>query len=134
MQLPDLTDEDFKRWPNFSRKEFACACCGKAPMDPAFMDILQLLRIDYGKPMVISSGYRCAAHNQKVSSTGPNGPHTTGQAADVAVARGDAYELLQLGIRIFTGIGVNQKGAGRFLHFDTIPNSASAPRPTLWSY
>jgi zinc D-Ala-D-Ala carboxypeptidase len=30
----------------------------------------------------------------------------------------------------FTGIGVQQKGTGRFLHLDTLENL----RPTVWSY
>lgn len=129
----DLTDEDFKRWPNFSRDEFACKCCGKAPMDPAFMDMLQSLRHEFGKPMPISSGYRCPDHNSRVSSTGHNGPHTTGQAADIAVSRRDAYEMLQHAVRIFTGIGIQQKGNGRFIHLDMV-DSSNHPRPTIWSY
>jgi hypothetical protein len=34
----------------------------------------------------------------------------------------------------FTGIGVQQKGGGRFIHLDNLPNGPGQPRPTVWSY
>jgi len=124
---------DKERWPNFSEQEFVCKCgCGVNGMQAPFLDKLQTLRTAYGKPMPISSGYRCSKHNQVVSSTGPNGPHTTGLAADIAVDRADAHHLLECALVLgFKGIGVQQKGTGRFIHVDTISDSG---RPTVWSY
>jgi hypothetical protein len=34
----------------------------------------------------------------------------------------------------FTGIGVAQKGSGRFMHLDDLLNDEGQPRPTIWSY
>jgi hypothetical protein len=34
----------------------------------------------------------------------------------------------------FTGLGCQQKGAGRFLHLDLIPDSYAHKRPWIWSY
>ena len=34
----------------------------------------------------------------------------------------------------FKGIGIAQKGEGRFIHIDDIPNSPDRPRPWIWSY
>ena len=104
-------------------------------MDPVFLMDVDELRHRFGKPLVVSSGYRCPAHNSRVSSTGSDGPHTTGFAVDFAVDRGAAVELLQIALSMgFTGIGVNQKGGGRFLHLDKLPNAPGQPRPTIWSY
>jgi zinc D-Ala-D-Ala carboxypeptidase len=115
----------------FKPSEFNCKHCGENKMNQGFLDLLDELRGRYGKPMVVSSGYRCPTHNQTVSSTGPNGPHTTGKAVDIAVNRGNAYELAKLAFEMgFSGIGFNQKGEGRFIHLDTI----SEGRPTIWSY
>ena len=126
---------NWDRWPNYSRSEFVCHCgCGRADMDMAFMDALQELRDAVGFPMAISSGFRCPAHNDKVSSTGLSGPHTTGKALDVRVAGLEAYDLLVLAASWgFDGLGVKQHGPteGRFLHFDTIKKG---PRPRVWSY
>jgi zinc D-Ala-D-Ala carboxypeptidase len=120
----------------FSISEFACRC-GKCEnhIDLGFVRELDELRHRYGRPLIVSSGYRCPAHNSKVSNTGRTGPHTTGKAADLLVDRGDAFQLLRLAMGMsFTGIGLQQKGSGRFLHLDTLPNAPGQPRPTVWSY
>jgi zinc D-Ala-D-Ala carboxypeptidase len=119
----------------FHLSEFACKHCGDNKMDQAFLKLVDELRHRYGKPLVVASGYRCSVHNSRVSSTGATGPHTTGQAVDFAIDRANALELLRLALGMgFTGIGVNQKGGGRFIHVDNLPNAPGQPRPTVWSY
>jgi uncharacterized protein YcbK (DUF882 family) len=117
----------------FKIEEFTCRCCGVADMNPVFLEWLDNLRHQAGFPLVIASGYRCPAHNQAVSSTGPDGPHTTGRAADVRVDRGRARRLMLLAERMdppVQGLGINQKGSGRFLHLDL----CDRPEPTVWTY
>lgn len=121
-------------FPNFSRSEFACQHCGRAEMSDDFLWKLQELRDSYGKPMKITSGYRCPQHPIEARKSKP-GTHTSGEAADIAVSRHEAYALLRLAIRMgFTGIGVQQKGDGRFLHLDACEAKEGRPRPTIWSY
>ena len=101
-------------------------------MDSQFLMMLDELREKLNKPLRVSSGFRCPSHNSKVSGTGETGPHTTGKAVDLAVDRSFAYETLRASMAMgFTGIGVKQKGGGRFLHLDTITEGL---RPTIWSY
>lgn len=120
--------------PSFSRHEFACAHCGRAEMDNDFLWRLQDLRDSYGKPMRVTSGFRCPQHPIEARKAKP-GTHSTGRAVDIAVSRGEAYALLRLAIRMgFTGIGVQQKGEGRFLHLDDLTSQEGWPRPTIWSY
>lgn len=122
-------------WRYFKRDEFACRHCGENRMDDVFITELDDLRHHLGFALPISSGYRCPEHNARVSSTGRIGPHTTGRAADIAVDRGRAYEVLQAAMAMkFTGIGVQQKGGARFIHLDNLPNAPGQPRPTIWSY
>lgn len=125
---------------DFYREEFSCqgqqqgtcSCGGLADMNGDFMGRLQSLRNQYGKPMEVTSGYRCPDHNDAVSNTGRDGPHTTGLAVDIAVDRGNAYRVLQLALMMgFKGIGFKQKGGNRFLHIDDIKGDN---RPTIWSY
>jgi uncharacterized protein YcbK (DUF882 family) len=100
-----------------------------------FMDKVEGLRVAYGRPLRISSAARCPEHNAKVSGTGRTGPHTTGRAIDLAVSHAEAWHVLSLVMRYgFTGIGVQQKGSGRFIHLDDLPNAEGQPRPTVWSY
>ena len=121
---------------NFSRDEFACQCgCGKADMKAEFMLQLQRLRTSCGFPFKISSGYRCPEHNNKVSSSGYEGPHTTGLAVDISVAGEQARTLINKSSG-FSGIGISQKGnhANRFIHLDNLETAAGRPRPWVWSY
>jgi hypothetical protein len=64
------------RWPNFTPQEFACRGSGRLLIVPAYMDKLQRLRTMYGRPLVVTSGYRPPEHNRVVSSTGlQRSPH-----------------------------------------------------------
>lgn len=116
----------------FSKAETSCQCgCGTDLTDKAKFDFDQL-RVEFDAPLKMTSGARCPAHNQKVSTTGPNGPHTTREAADFAVSGADAHKLLTIAMRRgYTGIGINQKGGARFIHLDRL---TTAPRPHVWSY
>ena len=118
----------------FSMHEFKCSHTGQCDMNPEFIDKLNDLRLAFGKPMKITSGYRHTSHPIERKKQTP-GADTTGQAADIAVSREDAFHLLSLALtRGFTGIGIQQKGSGRFIHLDTLENSTERPRPTIWSY
>lgn len=122
---------DWTRYSNFKPAEFACSHCGENATQEELLEKLQALRNRYGKPMRITSGYRCKDHPIEAKKPAP-GPHSTGLACDVGVEGADAHRLLGLALDAgFKGIGVQQKGTGRFLHLDLIdgPN-----RPTVWSY
>lgn len=119
----------------FKPEEFACHHCGDNRVQIALVEKLDELRHLYGKPLTITSGYRCPEHNQRVSTTGPNGPHTSGLAADLGVSGREAVAVLRFAMALgFTGIGVQQKGNGRFIHLDLIPDSFDHKRPWIWSY
>ncbi len=122
---------DWSRYPNFKADEFKCSHCGDNEIKEELLDKLQALRSRYGKPMRITSGYRCPRHPIEAAKSAP-GPHSSGLACDVGVEGADAHKLLGLALDAgFKGIGVQQKGAGRFLHLDLL----NAPnRPTVWSY
>lgn len=122
-------------WKHFQREEFDCACCRENFIEESFVDLLDELREMVGFPLIVTSGYRCAQHNARVSSTGRHGPHTTGEAVDLAVDRVRAYAVLAAALQMgFTGIGIKQRGEGRFIHLDMLDNEPGRLRPTVWSY
>ena len=126
---------DWGRVKHFRAEEFACKCCGGNSIQPGLVYRLDELRMAYGKPILITSGYRCPEHNQRVSTTGATGPHTTGLAVDIGVSGREAVTVLRLALDLgFTGIGLQQKGVGRFIHLDMIPDSHAHKRPWCWSY
>ena len=144
MRQPIEWDAD--RWPNFSPEEGAnpdWSKSGLAYVEPKLLDLLQDLRTTLGFPLRITSAYRSPLHNVSVSSTGFEGPHTTGLAVDVGVAGKEAGEFLEVVMREFTavglpddlriqGIGIAQRGLwrDRFIHIDAL----SRPHLTIWSY
>jgi zinc D-Ala-D-Ala carboxypeptidase len=125
---------NWSNYPDFSVSEFRCKHTGQMRMDAGFMDRLQGLRTEYGKPMTISSGYRAPSHPIEAAKEEP-GPHSTGHACDVEIMGGDALTLTALAVKHgFTGVGVNQKGGKRYLHLDDLPHEDKRPRPWMWSY
>lgn len=105
------------------------------------MQLVDSLRDLCGFPFVVTSGFRCAAHNVGVSTTGANGPHTTGRAIDIQLHGTEALRVL---IEVFTpfsffnfsGIGLKQNGPveSRFIHLDNLTPRDGFPRPALWTY
>lgn len=129
-------------WKYFSKEELGCHCAecngnNWHKMNDLFMKLLVQLREKVGFGLILSSAYRCPAHNQKSSTTGLFGPHTTGKAADIKVFGEHALEVIKCAIELgFSGIGVSQKGLhdARFIHVDTLTVEENFPRPNLWSY
>jgi uncharacterized protein YcbK (DUF882 family) len=117
----------------FSDKELACKCCGEVVMQDEFMQKLNLLRAEYAKPMIVTSGYRCEKHNREI---GGGAAHPRGQAVDVRVNGSDAWFLVRLALNLgFAGIGINipnGKGGDGFIHLDTCADLGGRPR--IWTY
>lgn len=74
----------------FTRNEFACPCprCGGFPVEPAerLVRVAVQIREHFGgKPVIVSSGVRCQAHNAELSGSSPTSRHMRGLAMDFAV-------------------------------------------------
>ena len=112
-----------------------CQCgCEQDGMHSEFMEKLTRLRADWGQPMTVTSGYRCPNHPIEAKKTKP-GTHASGRAVDIAIQGEDAYGLLCVALgHGFTGIGIQQKGGGRFIHLDDLTQGDGFYRPTVWSY
>jgi len=122
---------DWSKYPSFSKAEMACKHTGVCVMDAQFMTVLQAIRNEYGT-MRITSGYRHPTHPIEAVKKTP-GEHTLGRCADVAVEGKEAYRLIEIAIKHgITRIGVQQKGAGRFIHLGL--GGPGFPSPTIWSY
>jgi hypothetical protein len=115
-------------WPSrhFSPQEMACRHCGRLKIDPKLLDNLETLRATLGgKPMVITSGYRCPEHNRRVGGA-PKSQHMEGRAADVMQTNHDPHRFKAVAEGIgFTGIGTYP--ASNFIHVDVRPNG-----PARW--
>lgn len=82
---------------------------------------LQIIRDKLGKPIKITSGYRCLKHNQAVNG-GTNSRHRYGMAADWRM-KDRSLNPVALGILAveagFGGVGIYWYGNYAFVHADT---------------
>lgn len=112
----------------FHPAEFRCRCgCGGCLIDPRLMELLETCRGQYGKPMIVTSGFRCEKHNEAVAGA-PSSAHLTGHAADIACGNAsDRFMLVKIFSNHFTRIGL----AKSFIHVDTHPTN---PQNVIWFY
>ena len=103
---------------NFDSSEFTCGCgCGYDDIDSKLVDKLQMLRDLVGKPIIITSGYRCPAYNKKISGYS-NSPHLTGEASDIQVKGMSPVTLAIIANRIpYIRLGIYSS----HLHIDIRP-------------
>lgn len=52
------------------------------------------LRDDWGKPMVVTSGFRTAQDQKNINASAPNSKHCKGQAVDIADPDGKLYQYV----------------------------------------
>lgn len=109
-------------------EEFKCKCgkCDGGVMDNAFVKQLEKARIIANTPFVITSGFRCLAHNKAVGGVATS-THLEGRAADIAFKDSkQAFLILKALVEAgFTSIGYNSKK--RFIHVDNRPQTAFFP-------
>lgn len=120
--------------PHFTAKEFTCKCgiCLRQQVDEKLINMLEEVRALYGKPISVTSGFRCPRHQENLrgsgyqTSVGPS-THSYGQAADIT---GDDLPALFKAVEaIFDSYGV----AKTFVHVDTRPKRADGSK-RVWKY
>lgn len=112
---------NFQLTENFNLKEFQCKCgCETVKVSSELVNKLQVLRTKVGKPLVITSGFRCEKHNKAVGGV-DSSYHTKGMAADVACPSGYTVEKFA---RMCQDVGFTGVGAypdKNFVHVDVRP-------------
>lgn len=117
-------EETGEYWDNikyFKRQEFACPCprCGGFPVEPKqlLVEKCDEVREHFGKPMTISSGVRCQAHNDELSGSVPNSRHVKGKAVDFAVS-GVSGSKVKAYVDTLPGIRYSYIISGNWVHMD----------------
>ena len=107
---------------HFTVKEIACKCgCGESRIKQEMLDKIEELRILIGKPIIVTSGYRCVKHNEGVGGSKGSG-HLTGEAVDFYSPK---LSLSQLWLfceslkEKFNGVGT-YPGNTPFIHCDIL--------------
>lgn len=108
---------------NFQYKEFDChgqGCCSTTIIDEKLVEYVQQIRDHFGKPVTITSSYRCEVHNRRVGGA-TKSYHMRGQAADIVVQGVSSREVAKYAESIgILGIGLYETSKdGYFTHIDT---------------
>jgi uncharacterized protein YcbK (DUF882 family) len=113
---------------NFSSNELMCRHCKKAGITPAFLSVMQEFRDFLGKPLTVTSAYRCPDHPIEKAKGAAPGRHTLGVAVDWFCPELNLQDLYREVERFgkFQGVGVSIQG--NFIHCDT------RDRRTRWQY
>lgn len=90
------TANDIAISPHFRLREFQCRCCGLVRIEPELVAALERLREALGgRPLLITSGWRCSRHNAAVGGAARS-RHLAGRAADIRMSAADQARALPL--------------------------------------
>lgn len=106
---------------NFSYYELECPCCEQLEIDYRFIQALQEIRDAIGRPIKITSGFRCHKHNMEVGGAITSN-HLKGRAVDISTRGWSSEDLHYLVYELTskqhpdfqTGVGIYKN----HIHFD----------------
>ena len=106
---------------NFTTAEFRCKDGSEHPIDCALVAMLQAIRSHFGKPLIITSGYRSPSYNKQVGGAS-NSQHLYGKAADFKVPSADITAVHAWCDQAFpnSGLGLYVRSGGwGWIHIDS---------------
>lgn len=91
------------------------------------------VRAAYGKPMIITSGYRSEQDQKRINPKAMNSKHRTGNACDVLDNDGKLHEWCKANEKLLTEIGLwLENRQGNWIHFQAKPFGSYKPGGTIW--
>ena len=120
---------------HFNSSEFECSCgkCDTQYIDDKLIEKLEIVREKFGKPIRVTSGYRCPTHNKAIGGK-DNSSHVSGLAGDITpklITLDSLDELYEICYNTFNNIGDGRNK--KFIHVDVRPPKASGKRHWIYA-
>lgn len=109
------------------------------------LPLLNQIRIAWGKPMKVNSGWRPTSVNSKVPGAAPTSKHTQGLAADISDVDGSLWAWVLQNLDLMQKLGIymeDRRWTPTWVHFGFgppasgkrifIPSSSPALAPSNW--
>jgi uncharacterized protein YcbK (DUF882 family) len=103
---------------HFGVWEFKCKDNSRViVLDKALVELLEIIRLHYNKPLHVNSGYRTVQYNASLKNSSPKSQHILGKAADIwlnDVSPKQLYSWLDSSYPNSLGVGIYDT----FVHVD----------------
>lgn len=106
----------YKMTKHFKKEEFDCPCCKRNNISPRLVAKIDQIREEIGKPIIVTSGYRCKKHNKEIGGA-ISSKHLIGMAVDITTKdiQKDRFLIIEWAIILgIKGIGISKV----FIHLD----------------
>lgn len=70
------------------------------------LDVMNIVRAEYGRPMRVTSGWRPATVNKSTAGAAPNSAHMTGEAVDISDGSGALRLWVLDNLELLTDLGL----------------------------
>ena len=111
--------------PHFKVREFACSDGSDVVfVSTSLVDILEAIRVHFGRPVTITSGYRTVSYNASLKNSSKKSQHCNGLAADIKVAGVSPAAVADYAEQLLGSHG----GVGRYSAFTHIDVRADKSR------
>ena len=88
-----------------THSEFRCKChrksCHFTIVAPSLLESYGALRVSWGKPITVNSGFRCMDHNRDIMGSSETSSHTSGFAIDLKPESGDLKDFYDIAMNYF---------------------------------
>lgn len=78
---------------HFTLKEFECPCCRRVMIHRNLIAVLESIRHEYSRAILVTSGYRCRLHNLRVGGS-VKSKHLYGEAEDIVPKKTTDFDKL----------------------------------------
>ena len=126
VKVYSLASEGAKQITNhFKVREFACSDGSDVVfVSTSLVDILEAIRVHFGRPVTITSGYRTVSYNASLKNSSKKSQHCNGLAADIKVAGVSPAAVADYAEQLLGSHG----GVGRYSTFTHIDVRADKSR------